>query len=152
MASKDRDAVHEGLSNILSDDFVSQVVRGDRERAGRGATSRSAPKDAAPPTDLPTGSTTTNTTSSKVGSATGAEAGEAAAAPERANPLDGALRAMLAQPYAGDPRKGPFTVTSMKLQTEIAERLGYAAALTKQPKQEIVSEALRLYFERLLDA
>ena len=66
------------------------------------------------------------------------------------NPLETALREMLANPYTSDLGKGPFTVTSMKLQTEISERLCCASALLKRPKQDIVSESLRLYFERIL--
>lgn len=66
------------------------------------------------------------------------------------NPLEAALREMLGKPYATDLEKGPFTVTSMKLHAEVSERLGWASSLTKRPKQDIVSEALRQYFERLL--
>jgi len=65
-------------------------------------------------------------------------------------PLEAALREMLGKPYTTEFEKGPFTVTSMKIHTEVSERLGWAASLTKRPKQDIVSEALRLYFERLL--
>jgi hypothetical protein len=67
-----------------------------------------------------------------------------------ANRLETALREMLANPYATDLLKGPYTVTSMKLHTEVSERLGWASTLLKRPKQDIVSEALRHYFERIL--
>lgn len=170
MASKDRETVRQGLGDILDDDLMSQVIKGDRERTGRGA---GDPDAGHPPAEEPaavagetTDQRTGNTTGSEVGSATPKKAAEslpsASQRPTRktgaktapatsGNPLEDALRAMLAQPYPEDLRKGPFIVTSMKLQADVAERLGYAASLTKRPKQDIVSEALRLYFERLLE-
>jgi hypothetical protein len=154
------------MGDILgpSADLLSQVIAGDRKRTGR---VHPEPPEAEPPDD----GTTANTTGSEVGSATNgkrAEAPRARPVPERSrsktqeaiaaepepappgNPLEAALREMLGRAYASDPAKGPYTVTSMKLNSEVSERLGWASSLTKRPKQDIVSEALRLYFERLL--
>ena len=60
------------------------------------------------------------------------------------------MREMLAKPYRFDPKKGPFTVSTVKIPTEVWERLGWAATLTDRPKQEIISDALKEYFARLV--
>lgn len=58
---------------------------------------------------------------------------------------------MLAQPYPADMGEGVMTVTSVKIPKPIWERLEYARALTKKDKQDIIAEALRLYFDRLVE-
>jgi hypothetical protein len=103
-------------------------------------------------------------TGSAVGSATMAEkeprprpparnrepdtAGPASAAGE--NPVAKAMREMLGKPYTCDEKRGPFTVSTVKIPTEVWERLGFAATLADQPKQEIISEALKAYFAKLI--
>jgi predicted DNA-binding protein len=66
---------------------------------------------------------------------------------ETPNPLHEAILNILAQPYTRSPAQGPFTVTSIKMHTELWERLGLASTLTGRPKQELVAEALRAYLE-----
>jgi hypothetical protein len=60
------------------------------------------------------------------------------------------MREMLAKPYSFDPKKGPFTVSTVKIPTDVWERLGWAAVLTDQPKQDIIAVALKNYFATLL--
>jgi predicted DNA-binding protein len=57
---------------------------------------------------------------------------------------------MLARPYAADPKKGPSTVSTVKIPTEVSERLGWVATLTGKAKQEILTEALKDYFHKVL--
>ncbi len=66
------------------------------------------------------------------------------------DPLAAAVRMMLSQPYKADPKKGPFTVSTVKIPTEVSERLGWVANLTGKPKQEILAEALKDYFAKIL--
>lgn len=66
------------------------------------------------------------------------------------DPLAAAVRQMLSRPYTADPRKGPFTVSTVKIPTEISERLGWVATLTGKAKQEILSDALKDYFAKVL--
>ena len=66
------------------------------------------------------------------------------------DPLATAVRKMLSQPYKADPKKGPFTVSTVKIPTEVSERLGWVATLTGKPKQEILAEALKDYFAKVL--
>lgn len=69
---------------------------------------------------------------------------------EDADPLSDALIQLIAKPYVGDDAKGPFTSTTVKIQTELWERLGYASTLTSKPKQELLAESLRDYFRKLV--
>lgn len=66
------------------------------------------------------------------------------------HPLAAAVRQMLSRPYTADPRKGPFTVSTVKIPTEVSERLGWVATLTGQAKQEILADALKDYFAKVL--
>lgn len=66
------------------------------------------------------------------------------------DPLAVAVRQMLSRPYTADPRRGPFTVSTVKMPTEVSERLGWVATLTGKAKQEILAEALKDYFARVL--
>lgn len=66
------------------------------------------------------------------------------------DPLAAAVRQMLSRPYTADPRKGPFTVSTVKIPTEVSERLGWVATLTGQAKQEILADALKDYFAKVL--
>lgn len=66
------------------------------------------------------------------------------------DPLAAAIRQMLSRPYTADPRKGPFTVSTVKMPTEVSERLGWVATLTGKAKQEILAEALKDYFAKVL--
>jgi hypothetical protein len=69
---------------------------------------------------------------------------------ETGNPLAKAVRDMLSQPYTADPKRGPFTVSTVKIPTEISERLGWVSALTGKAKQEILADALKDYFTKVL--
>lgn len=61
-----------------------------------------------------------------------------------------AVAMMLQKPYTADSRKGPFTVSTVKIPTEVWERLGWVATLTGQAKQEIITDALKSHFEKVL--
>ena len=151
MARKDRDAVSAGLGQIFGSDnnILDNVIRSDRERSGRNnlhdATSSEVAKQessavahatSSPPTKKRS-SAETNTTSSEVASATVPSS------------VEGAIFELLDKPYSLDPLKGPFTVSTLKIPTALSERLGWVSTLTGKPKQEIVAEALKLYFETL---
>jgi hypothetical protein len=77
--------------------------------------------------------------SSAVGSATGSD------------PVRQAMLGMLGMPYPEDMAEGMMTVTSVKIPKPIWERLEYARTLTKKDKQDIIAEALRLYFDRIVE-
>lgn len=66
------------------------------------------------------------------------------------DPLAAAVRQMLSRPYTADPRKGPFTVSTVKMPTEVSERLGWVATLTGKAKQEILADALKDFFAKVL--
>jgi hypothetical protein len=66
------------------------------------------------------------------------------------DPLAAAVRQMLSRPYTADARKGPFTVSTVKMPTEVSERLGWVATLTGKAKQEILADALKDYFAKVL--
>ncbi len=68
------------------------------------------------------------------------------------NPMADAVWAMLRQPYTADVRKGPFTVSTVKIPTEVWERLGWVATLTGRAKQEIITDALKTHFDKVLKA
>lgn len=69
---------------------------------------------------------------------------------ESGDPLAKAVREMLSQPYTADPKRGPFTVSTVKIPTEVSERLGWVSALTGKAKQEILADALKDYFAKVL--
>jgi hypothetical protein len=69
---------------------------------------------------------------------------------EQKSPLNEALIQLLAKPLDSEAKSGPFTSTTVKIQTELWERLGYASTLTDLPKQEILAEALRDYFRKMV--
>ncbi len=107
-----------------------------------------------------TSSQVASTTSSEVAHATSSDAKKRQTRKEHSrssdtqdgsvNPLNDALMELLGKPYSTDETKGPYTISTVKIPTEISERLGYAATLTKQTKQEIISTALKDYFKRVL--
>ncbi len=66
------------------------------------------------------------------------------------DPVRLAMLGILAQPYPADMEKGVMTVTSVKIPKPIWERLEYARTITKKDKQDIIAEALRLYFDRIV--
>lgn len=68
------------------------------------------------------------------------------------NAIADAVWSMLQKPYTADLRKGPFTVSTVKIPTEVWERLGWVSNLTGQRKQEIITEALKSHFEKVLKA
>lgn len=67
------------------------------------------------------------------------------------DPVREAMLGMLAQPYPEDMDGGAMTVTSVKIPRPIWERLEYARTITKRDKQDIIAEALRLYFDRIVE-
>jgi len=60
-----------------------------------------------------------------------------------------ALRDALKSPYPEGSIKSPLTTVTTRLPAEICQRLDWASSITSQKKQEVITEALRLYFERL---
>jgi len=58
-----------------------------------------------------------------------------------------AILQVLAEPFIGDPLKGPFTVTTVKVPTVIWERLALFAQLTGEHKQEILAKALKEFLK-----
>lgn len=70
-------------------------------------------------------------------------ASSATAADAPPDPVREAVLGMLSSPYSGEVNQGPFTTTTVKIPTEVWERLGWVASLTGQAKQEIIAEALK---------
>lgn len=66
------------------------------------------------------------------------------------DPMAEALNEMLAKPYTADAKKGPFTVSTVKIPTEVWERLGWLSAVSERPKQEIIADALKTHFRQVL--
>lgn len=73
----------------------------------------------------------------------------AGAADARPDPVREAVLGMLSSPYSGEVGQGPFTTTTVKIPTEVWERLGWVASLTGQAKQEIIAEALKEYLVKV---
>jgi len=67
------------------------------------------------------------------------------------DPVRQAMLGMLAMPYPEDMDEGGMTVTSVKIPKPIWERLEYARTLTKKDKQDIIADALRIYFELIVE-
>ena len=67
------------------------------------------------------------------------------------DPVRQAMLGMLALPYPDDMGEGVMTVTSVKIPRPIWERLEYARTLTKMDKQDIIADALRIYFELIVE-
>jgi hypothetical protein len=59
------------------------------------------------------------------------------------DPVKQAILQVLSQPFYGDPLKGPYTVTTVKVPTAVWERLALYAQLTGEHKQDILAKALR---------
>jgi hypothetical protein len=77
--------------------------------------------------------------------------GQAAETPRpEADPIAEAVRALLARPYAEHPGRGRFTVSTVKIPAEVWERLGWLAKWTGRAKQDIIADALREHFEKVL--
>jgi len=93
-----------------------------------------------------TGNTDLHTDSSKPAKATSSTTYSATVL----NPVRQAMIEMLAQPYPADMADGVMTVTSVKIPKPVWERLEYARTITKKDKQDIIAEALRLYFDRIV--
>ena len=70
---------------------------------------------------------------------------------DASDPLGDAVRELLARPYAGEGSKVPVTVSTVKIPTEVWERLGWVAALTGRTKQDLIAEALKGYFRVVLE-
>lgn len=67
------------------------------------------------------------------------------------DPVREAMLGMLSLPYPEDMAEGAMTVTSVKIPKPIWERLEYARTLTKKDKQDIIADALRIYFELIVE-
>ena len=63
--------------------------------------------------------------------------------PATTDPVRQAILQVLSQPFQGDPLKGPFTVTTVKIPTVIWERVALFAQLTGENKQERLAKALK---------
>jgi len=122
---------------------------GEGERSRRQKTRNSSPVTQITETQITetqiTGIPVVQTTRSAVGSAT-----TRSKVPAGGDPVRAAMLGMLAQPYPDDMEGGVMTVTSVKIPKPIWERLEYARTITKQDKQDIIAEALRLYFDRIV--
>lgn len=66
------------------------------------------------------------------------------------DPMADAVRAMLARPYTTDPEKGPFTVSTVKIPAEVWERLGWLSKWTGRAKQDIIADALKDHFAKVV--
>jgi predicted transcriptional regulator len=49
-----------------------------------------------------------------------------------------------------EPGKGPFHVSTVKIPSEVWERLGWAAKFSEQTQQDIIADALKDYFQKML--
>src|SRR5262249_7348432 len=71
------------------------------------------------------------------------------------NPVHHAMRQVLLQPFSDELRKGPTTATTIRLPSELWERLDMASTLLEQTKQDIhhkqdiIAEALKVYLTRI---
>jgi hypothetical protein len=81
----------------------------------------------------------------------GAPGDEAKRPGDESDPLGDAVRELLARPYAGEGSKVPVTVSTVKIPTEVWERLGWVAAITGRTKQDLIAEALKGYFRVVLE-
>jgi hypothetical protein len=70
---------------------------------------------------------------------------------DASDPLGDAVRELLARPYAGEGSRAPVTVSTVKIPTEVWERLGWVAAITGRTKQDLIAEALKGYFRVVLE-
>ncbi|MBX9625556.1 MAG: hypothetical protein K2X82_17245 [Gemmataceae bacterium] len=61
-----------------------------------------------------------------------------------------AVWAMLGRPYTADPEKGPFTVSTVKIPAEVWERLGWLSKWTGRAKQDILADALKDHFAKVV--
>jgi hypothetical protein len=60
-----------------------------------------------------------------------------------------ALKDGLNAPYPEDYLKQPLTTITTRIPSEIAQRLEWASTITGNKKQEVLAEALRLYFQKV---
>jgi hypothetical protein len=74
---------------------------------------------------------------------------EAPAVEPSADPLRDAVKELLSRPYSTE-RKVPLTVSTVKMPSEVWERLGWAAKFSGQTQQDIISDALKDYFQKML--
>ena len=70
--------------------------------------------------------------------------------PPAADPMADAVRRLLAAPYADGAGRGAVTASTVKLPTEVWERLGWVAKLSGRHKQDVITDALKRYFEHVL--
>jgi hypothetical protein len=75
---------------------------------------------------------------------------EPAQAEQERDSISVAVREYLARPYTNEAGKGPMSACTVKMPSEVWERLGWAAKLTGQAKQDIIRDALKDYFRKLL--
>jgi hypothetical protein len=67
-----------------------------------------------------------------------------------ADPIAEAVCALLARPYAAHADKGPFAVSTVKIPAEVWERLSWLAKWTGRAKQDIIADALREHFAKVV--
>lgn len=70
--------------------------------------------------------------------------------PTERDPIAGAVKELLSRPYTSEEGKSPLTVSTVKMPNEVWERLGWAAKVTGQAKQDIIRDALKDYFRNLV--
>jgi hypothetical protein len=74
---------------------------------------------------------------------------EVSAVEPSADPLRDAVKELLSRPYSTE-RKVPLTVSTVKMPSEVWERLGWAAKYSGQTQQDIIADALKDYFQKML--
>jgi hypothetical protein len=65
------------------------------------------------------------------------------------DPMRAAVKDLLSRPYSTGP-KTPLTVSTVKMPSEVWERLGWAAKLSEKTQQDIIADALKDYFQKML--
>lgn len=75
---------------------------------------------------------------------------EAASTAEPVDSITDAVKELLSRPYTNGAKKGPLTVSTVKMPSEVSERLGWASKLSGQTKQDIIADALKDYFQKML--
>ena len=160
---QDLDAVQKPVPHATSSAESSEVAQlpgSERSRVDSGADSSAnaqavaqmpTPKQSRVDSGVDSGANT-QTVTQKPTPKRSSQASASDSAPEGAstNAMADAVWTMLQKPYTAVSRKGPFTVSTVKIPTEVWERLGWVSTLTNRAKQEIITDALKTHFEKVL--
>ncbi len=58
---------------------------------------------------------------------------------------------MLSEPYSTETgRSRQYTVSTVKIPTDVWERLGWVAKFSERKQQDIIADALKDYFQKML--